>query len=155
MKNYLQLIIGAIPGVVICLGDLKLKKQVEEQIGEKQSFSLLGGFLGMQKYHNYGAFLNNGQKHPKLVCLLSVVLCLIASVIYVVTFTKKGSAMLSTGLVLLLGGAYSNTYDRLKRKYVVDYVSFPKLKPISHVIFNISDFCIMIGAMLIALGTSD
>ena len=56
----------------------------------------------------------------------------------------------------MLGGAFSNTYDRLKRKYVVDYVSFPvKNEKIRNVVFNISDFCIMIGALLMVLGSDD
>ncbi|MDE6319457.1 MAG: signal peptidase II, partial [Lachnospiraceae bacterium] len=41
------------------------------------------------------------------------------------------------------------TYDRLVRKYVVDYVSFPVRNPrIRRIVFNISDFCILIGALL-------
>ncbi|HJA92944.1 MAG TPA: signal peptidase II, partial [Candidatus Eisenbergiella merdipullorum] len=62
-----------------------------------------------------------------------------------------GCAALKTGLSLLLGGAWSNTYDRLKRKYVVDYFSLNvKWKPLRQIIFNISDFCILIGALIIA-----
>ena len=60
----------------------------------------------------------------------------------------KGKRLLKTGLALILGGAYSNTYDRLRRKYVVDYITFPK---ISTVVFNLSDFGIMIGAMLLTI----
>ena len=53
---------------------------------------------------------------------------------------------------LLLGGAFSNTYDRLKRKYVVDYFSFGvKWEPLRAIVFNISDFCILIGALIIAI----
>ena len=51
----------------------------------------------------------------------------------------------------MLGGAYSNTYDRLVRKYVVDYVSFRVPGRLKKVIFNIGDFCIMIGALLCVL----
>lgn len=58
-------------------------------------------------------------------------------------------------MALLLGGAYSNTYDRLTRKYVVDYVSFPvKNARLRKIVFNVSDFCIMIGALLLAIGES-
>ena len=40
-----------------------------------------------------------------------------------------------------------------KRKYVVDYVSFGvKWKRLRNVVFNLSDFCIIIGALLTALG---
>ena len=54
----------------------------------------------------------------------------------------------------LLGGAFSNAYDRLKRGYVVDYFSLNlKWEPLRRVVFNISDFCILIGAMLVAIGT--
>ena len=78
------------------------------------------------------------------------------TVLFVLTFSCKGSKMLKAGLSLLLGGAYSNTYDRLVRKYVVDYVSFPvKNEKIRNVVFNISDFCIMIGALLMVLGSGD
>ena len=58
-------------------------------------------------------------------------------------------------LALLLGGSFSNTYDRLRRKYVVDYLSFPvKWKWFRDIVFNISDFCIIIGALLAALGAT-
>lgn len=64
-----------------------------------------------------------------------------------------GNRLLRVGLALLLGGAFSNTYDRLKRKYVVDYLSFGvRWKGLRRIVFNVSDFCILIGAMLSALG---
>lgn len=85
---------------------------------------------------------------------MSLILTLGATVLFLVTFTFRGGRLLKTGLALLLGGAYSNTYDRLVRKYVVDYVSFPvKNKKIRNIVFNISDFCIMTGALLIVLGS--
>ena len=75
------------------------------------------------------------------------------TVVFLSTFSLRGNSTLRAGLALLLGGAYSNTYDRLTRNYVVDYVSFPvKNKRVRRVVFNISDFCIMIGALLMVLG---
>ncbi|MCI8789255.1 MAG: signal peptidase II [Lachnospiraceae bacterium] len=51
------------------------------------------------------------------------------------------------------GGAFSNTYDRWKRRYVVDYLTFNvRWKPLGRVVFNLSDFCIMIGALCAVLG---
>ena len=64
--------------------------------------------------------------------------------------------MMKTGLALLLGGALSNTYDRLKRKYVVDYFSFGvKWKRLRNIVFNISDFCILAGTLLTVLGQEE
>ena len=94
-----------------------------------------------------------GQGKQGLVTILSLGLTLFMTVVFLATFSFRGNSTLKAGLALLLGGAYSNTYDRLTRKYVVDYVSFPvKNKRFRRIVFNISDFCIMIGALLLALG---
>lgn len=128
-------------------------KQVREQNGvpgEKKPF--LKGKLYLTKYHNYGAFLNLGQKRPEFVKGLSAGLCLICTIVFVFSMGTKGKTLLKTGLSILLGGAYSNTYDRLVRGYVVDYFGFQvKNEKLGNIVFNISDFCIMIGALISVL----
>lgn len=128
-------------------------KQVREQngvFGEKKLF--LKGKLYLTKYHNYGAFLNLGQKRPEFVKGLSAGLCLICTIVFVFSMGTKGKTLLKTGLSILLGGAYSNTYDRLVRGYVVDYFGFQvKNERLGNIVFNISDFCIMIGAFISVL----
>lgn len=90
-----------------------------------------------------------GERKPWVVAALSVILTILLAGFFVCTFTMAGGGMLRWGLTLMLGGAFGNTYDRLRRKYVVDYVSFNvPFKRLRQVVFNISDFCIMIGAML-------
>lgn len=128
-------------------------KQVREQngvLGEKIPF--FKGKLYLTKYHNYGAFLNFLQNRQEFVKGLSVSLCLICTMVFVCSMGRKGKGLLKTGLSVLLGGAYSNTYDRLVRGYVVDYFGFlAKNERLRNVVFNISDFCIMIGALLCVL----
>lgn len=134
--------------------DLMIKNRVEWERTEGEEQKIGGGMLLLKKYHNKGAFLNTGEQKSGLVAVLSVILTLAMTVLFLVTFSFRGSRTLKTGLALLLGGAYSNTYDRLRRHYVVDYVSFPvKNKMIRRIVFNISDFCIMIGALLMVLGS--
>ena len=146
--------IYAILAALIFLLDLGIKNRVEREGTEDEEKSIGRGYLLLRKYHNEGAFLNAGEKKRKLVALLSVVLTLAMTVVFLATFSFKGSRLLKTGLALLLGGAYSNSYDRLHRHYVVDYVSFPvKNKAIRRIVFNISDFCIMIGALCMVLGS--
>ena len=133
--------------------DISIKNCIENRLEEGEQRSKCGGLLIIQKYHNKGAFLNAGQSRRKVVAALSVLLTLLLTVVFVVSLTKSGSKMLKWGLSMLLGGAYSNTYDRLKRKYVVDYVSFRiPFKKLRQVVFNIGDFGIMIGAMLMVVG---
>ena len=121
------------------------------EVGQEKS--VCRGKLLIRRYHNRGAFLDAGEKRQKAVALLSLLLTLFMTVVFLSTFSFRGNSTLRAGLALLLGGAYSNTYDRLTRNYVVDYVSFPvKNKRVRRVVFNISDFCIMIGALLMVLG---
>ncbi len=125
-------------------------KQNREENTENKEY--LNGNIQITTYHNYGAFLNGGDKKPFVVKMVSVLLTLGLTVLYILTFTHYGKKQLRVGLALLLGGAYSNTYDRIKRGYVVDYLNFPKLPGrIKQIVFNISDFCIMIGACLIVV----
>ena len=141
--------------MAIFIMDMLIKNYIERTSYEGEEKPLLGGRLLLHRYHNKGAFLNVGEGRRGLVAVLSVVLTLGATVLFLVTFTCRGSRALKVGLAFLLGGAYSNTYDRLVRKYVVDYVSFPvKNKKIRNIVFNISDFCIMIGALLMVFGSA-
>ncbi len=145
--------------ILICIGivvavfitDLLIKNKVET--GKNLPRTAGGGLILLKRYHNKGAMLNLGEKNPKLVTALSVILSLVALGILVFSFGSHGNNLLRIGLSLLLGGAFSNTYDRLKRKYVVDYLSFRvKWKTLAGVVYNISDFCIMIGALLGCIG---
>lgn len=146
--------IYAVLAAGIFLLDLGIKNLVEKQETEGKERKIGNGLLILRKYHNKGAFLNAGAKRSALVALLSVVLTLVMTVVFLSTFGVKGNRLLKTGLALLLGGAYSNTYDRIHRNYVVDYVSFPvKNKAFRNIIFNISDFCIIIGALCMVLGS--
>ncbi len=140
--------------VAVFVLDLLIKNHVERTRVEGQEESACGGRILVRRYHNKGAFLNAGEHKRELVTVLSLALTLGATVLFLATFTFRGNRMLKIGLALLLGGGYSNTYDRMVRKYVVDYVSFPvKNTKIRNIVFNISDFCIMIGALLMVIGS--
>ncbi len=138
--------------VVIFAADFCIKNKIEKD--ENLPRTMWKGRLLIEKYHNYGAAFNLGEKKQKLVAVLSVLLTMVVLVLLIISFGNKGNHLLKIGLALLLGGAFSNTYDRLKRKYVVDYVSFPvKWKRFSRIVFNISDFCIIIGALMLCIFT--
>ena len=134
--------------------ELGIKNHVEKHRKEGEERPALGGALLLRKYHNRGAFLDMGERVRPLIAFVSVLLSLVMTAVFVMTLGSRGSAVLKTGLALLLGGAYSNTYDRLRRKYVVDYFSFGvKWQKLRRVVFNLSDFCIAVGAMMLVLGS--
>ena len=138
---------------VIFGGDLCIKNYIERTGVEGETRKLWGGRILIRKHHNRGAMLNAGQSRQKAVAVLSVIMTLVAVVVFIFSLGQKGNNMLRIGLALLLGGAFSNTYDRMKRKYVVEYFSFGvKWKRLRNIIFNLSDFCIIIGALTSAIG---
>lgn len=137
-------------------GELFWKKHVEEKIPEGSSKKALHDTIILTKYHNRGAAFNAGERRPEIVKAVSVVLTAVAAALFLFSLGLAGRGLLKTGLSLLLGGAFSNTYDRLKRGYVVDYFRFNvPVKRIRNLIFNVADFCIIVGAALVALGDSD
>lgn len=121
----MTVIIFAILAAGIFLLDLLIKNYIETHLEVGQEKSVCRGKLLIRRYHNRGAFLDAGEKRQKAVALLSLLLTLFMTVVFLSTFSLRGNSTLRAGLALLLGGAYSNTYDRLTRNYVVDYVSFP------------------------------
>lgn len=142
----------AVLAVGIFLLDLLVKNYMERHLEEGEIRPFCKGRLLLRKYHNRGAFLDMGEKKQGAVALLSLLLTLFMTVVFLTTFSFRGNSTLKAGLALLLGGAYSNTYDRLTRRYVVDYVSFPvKNERFRRIVFNLSDFCILIGALLMTL----
>lgn len=137
---------------LIFAGELGIKNYVEKKRNAGEEKEICKGRILLRKYHNKGACMNLGEKKSNVVAGLSLILTTALALVFLFTLTGHGNGWLKAGLSLLLGGAFSNTYDRLKRKYVVDYFSFGvKWEPLRAIVFNISDFCILIGALIIAI----
>ena len=131
----------------IFLLDLGLKNYIEKQKETGIEQTIGKGALLIRKYHNRGAFLNAGEKVSPLVSIFSLILTIGVAAVFLFYPRENGRRLL--GLSLLLGGALSNTYDRLRRGYVVDYFSFGvRWKWLRRIVFNVSDFCILVGALL-------
>ncbi len=139
---YILLAIG------IFILDLKIKNHIEENKEMHQKEEILGGNIILNRYHNKGAFLNIFEDKPKFIKTLSCLLLGLVLLTFAIVIPKDRNRWVKLGLSLILGGAASNTYDRVKRGYVVDYFSFKFLKKI---IFNISDICIFIGSALLLI----
>lgn len=136
----------------IFLVEFLVKGIVELLAKERERIPFAGGRLYLTKHYNKGAFLNLGQAHNQIVRFASLGLSVFCLLVFVFTLGRHGKRLLKLGMSFLLGGAFSNTYDRMMRTYVVDYFGFAvKNKKFSNIIFNLSDFCILIGSVLAVL----
>jgi len=110
-----------------------------------------GGRVEITKTHNKGFAMNLGEGNPKRVTAVCCGAGVLTAVLAACAWKSLGKGG-RLGLTLALGGAASNVFDRLKRGYVVDYISFPKLpKKISRISFNLGDFGILAGVVLTLL----
>lgn len=141
--------------LLIIIGEWKLKCYFDGVYDFKKQTLILQDKICLRKYHNSGAFLNILENKKKFLHLISLLFTSIIFIFFLFTFFQKGNHVLKLGLSLLLGGAFSNTYDRLSRNYVVDYFSLcTPWKKINRIVFNISDFCIVLGALLTVIKSS-
>ena len=137
---------------LLCWEDIIIKYAIDINHPDGELRPALHGKIIIRKFHNKGAMLNLGASRQQTMAVLSVIFTVFMTGVYVGTLGTRGRHMLKTGLSLILGGAYSNTYDRLFRKYVVDYVSFEVRNPrLRNIVFNLSDFGIMIGSCLLVI----
>ena len=131
--------------------DLAGKRYIEEHFQRNQTKDLAGGKIQLRKVHNKGLALNQLDAKPDLVKNLSFAGTIAAFLYELWLFRKPGNHVGKLGLALMAGGAVSN--DRIKRGYVVDYIGFPfKKEKLAQVTYNIGDFAIFIGAILMCVG---
>ncbi|MDO4600011.1 MAG: signal peptidase II [[Ruminococcus] gnavus] len=133
--------------------DLTVKEKVEEwPQGEERPFAGSKQIM-LRKVHNPGMCMSFLGEHPDFVKKASLVLAGILTVCQFFVSGKKGNAMKQAGLALGTAGAWSNTWDRWTRGYVVDYIGFqtPSSKW-SKITYNLGDFFLVMGSVLFLTG---
>lgn len=133
--------------------DLGIKYYVEHCRSNQQEQEILGNKVIVRKSHNKGIALNALDGHTFLVKLLSVGMTLAVAAAAVRVFLKRDVTAAGRGkklgLAWILGGAVSNTYDRVFRGYVVDYFSFnTKWTKLRRIVFNLADMFIIAGSVM-------
>ena len=120
--------------LLIFILDDKIKEYIENTKEMHKKETILKGNIIIERYHNKGAMLNFLENNTNVVKYISGFLLLLLSIVFLFLLPKKGRILLKFSLALIIGGACSNVYDRIKKGYVVDYFSFKFLK---NIIFNI------------------
>lgn len=139
--------------VAVFILDFFIKRYVDKTYTRKERHPKLGNKIYIQKYYNNGAVLNFLEKKPGVLKAFQSVLFVAVSIWFYISLRRNDSGIGRSGLSLLLGGAASNLLDRYTKGHVVDYVGFsfgPKW--FQRIIFNVSDFFIFLGSVLIVIG---
>ena len=119
-----------------------LERPHRKASGQRKGRGNVRGKIRIRKVHNYGFALGMLSGEDRLVKGGSLGAGILLLIYYMkLLFSKKGKWKFA-GTSLMLSGAVSNLYDRLKRGYVVDYIGFDAADPqIRKITFNLGDFC--------------
>ena len=135
---------------VVFVLDRLSKIWVANQLGDGHTIDVIPGVLTLRYTTNSGGAFILGQQAPWLFATATI----IVSGIIVATAFRHRSVLPALGLGLVLGGALGNLADRVIRGpglsgRVIDFIDL-------HVwpIFNLADSAIVIGAVLLAFGST-
>lgn len=139
--------------IIITIGlfilELCIKNHIVKTKLLNEEVPIIKDKLAIQYTQNKGAFYSTFEDKSKVICGLSSGFLALLCIIYSALLTKKGNNITKLGLSLVISGGLSNVYDRIKRKHVVDYIYWNKLKKI---VFNLADVFIFIGGLITIIG---
>lgn len=132
--------------------DFIVKKNVEDNLEYNKPEKKYNDKIIVRKVYNRGGALNALDKNQEFVAGFSAALTCSIIMAQLFLIGKKGFHFLKFALSLVIGGACSNVFDRIKRKYVVDYFSFnTKVRKLKDIVFNISDMFIFLGTAFVTI----
>lgn len=132
--------------------DYRVKAYVETHKKEGKTELALGGFIKIRRLSNHGIAGGRLSGNPKVVKCSSGILTLVMGIHFLKELFQKGNHAVKLCYSVILGGALSNFYDRVKKGAVTDYFSFcVPVRKIRKLVFNISDLFIIFGSMILFL----
>jgi signal peptidase II len=139
--------------VLVFAGDQATKALVEDSIPEHTIIPILPHFFNLTHVKNAGAAFGLFSDSPALwksAVLIVISGALLVTVIVIVWRNRHLPWEMSVGLALILGGAISNLFDRVRSGRVVDFLDF-YYHSYHWPSFNLADSAIVIGASFLVI----
>lgn len=131
--------------------DQIMKTYAEQELDIKDEKKLPGPVV-LRKTRNHGMFLGVLSDRSALVRGLSAIVSGVVTALQAVSLMRKDGYRRKVGLTFLSAGAWSNTFDRFVRGYVVDYIGFSFKNPkLAKITYNLGDFFIAAGVLCMAV----
>lgn len=151
-KGFVQL--ACLSAAVFSLDQIwkkKINREKEENFPKKLKGTR--GIIEIRKAHNPGFSMGKLEKYPKLVGFVSIFATgfLFFSLPYFSYTVEDNFLLQKIGTALILGGAGSNTLDRIRDGKVTDYIHI-RIGVLKKAIINLADMAIFFGSILYLLG---
>lgn len=132
-----------IVGIVIL--DQLVKYLVSSSMELHQSIPVIRDIFHITYIHNDGAAFRLLQGQQGFLILVTSI-TLAAVLVYLYQIRRSGHWSLLLSLALLAGGGIGNLIDRVRFRYVVDYLDL-RIWPV----FNIADICVVVGCGMLLI----
>ncbi len=152
VRTLSRIIISAI-AVVVFLGDQATKAVVEKSIPERAVIPILPSCFNLTHTQNAGVAFGLFSDSPapwKTGLLILASTALLATVVAIVWRSRRLPWEAGVGLALILGGALSNLFDRIRAGRVVDFLDV-YFRSYHWPTFNLADSAIVVGAGFLIL----
>ena len=140
----MSVIISVIVCAVLVGVDQLFKYLVVEYIKPIEYIDIVEGFLRFRYVENTGAVFGSFASHTLVLTIFSIILLVFTVVLFVVNRNK--SKFVNVCLLLMVSGGIGNIIDRIRLKYVVDFIE-PLF--IDFAVFNFADCLITVGAFML------
>jgi signal peptidase II len=137
----------AVITVAVFVADQKTKALVESRIPKRAVIPVVGGFFNLTNTKNSGAvfgLFSDSAVWWKTPLLIVISAALLMAVVILVIRSRNLRWETSLGLSLMLGGALSNLYDRMRWGLVEDFLDF-YIRSFHWATFNLADSAIVVG----------
>lgn len=150
-RKYLYLL--TIAGIVIAIDQL-VKVYIHNNFRLGESVTVVENFFNLTYVRNPGAafgFLANSGETFREIFFLSMPPVALVIILLIMRGLKDSDTGQIIALSSIFGGAIGNYIDRLKFRYVIDFLDFHYQGKYSYPAFNIADSAIVGGVALLLL----
>lgn len=139
---------------VLAMLDITVKSFIENGMARGEERTTCGGKVILRKVYNKGFSMSLLEEKPEVVKYASAYMTVLLTIVQLITLMRKKRFLKKAGLSLMTAGAWSNTFDRWVRGYVIDYLGFQtKWKKITQITCNLGDFFIAAGGILMMVSS--
>lgn len=140
----------AIFSIILIIIDQFTKFLAASNLANKDSVVLIDNFLRLYYIENRGAAFGILQGFRYLFAVITLAVLIILIVFLIKNYNKIPFIYLLS-FSLLIGGTIGNFIDRIRLRYVIDFISM-KFFGYDFAIFNFADVFIVVGTILISIG---
>ena len=149
-KGYESCVLYAFLAIILITADQLFKMMAVNEIKPYGQVFIIENFFSLHYAENTGSAFSMFADKSWGIYFLSGVSLVLGLIIMILMFiaARRSMQMISLAFCLLFSGAVGNLIDRVRLRYVVDYIRFD-FGTYTFPIFNFADMCAVVGTILL------